>query len=139
MIKMEKTFVMIPTYNEKENIERLIKEILNLKIKNLEIVVVDDNSPDGTWRIVEKIAKKIVIGIPCFNEEDNVVEIYKQAKEAGVALGMYGTSSEHLLMQLEIREGYDREEALAIMHKKMSKKYDIDFTLLDIIIITSGK
>ena len=49
---------MIPTYNEKENIEKLINEILNLKMKNLHIVVADDNSPDGTWRIVQKISKK---------------------------------------------------------------------------------
>ena len=53
-----KTYVMIPTYNEKENIGNLINEILNLKIKNLHIVVVDDNSPDGTWKIVQEISKK---------------------------------------------------------------------------------
>ena len=53
-----KTFVMIPTYNEKENIGNLINEILKLKIKNLHIVVADDNSPDGTWKIVQKISKK---------------------------------------------------------------------------------
>ncbi len=49
---------MIPTYNEKENIENLIKEILKLKIKNLHIVIVDDNSPDGTWKIVQELSKK---------------------------------------------------------------------------------
>lgn len=49
---------MIPTYNEKENITNLIDNILKLKIKNLHIVVSDDNSPDGTWRIVQKISKK---------------------------------------------------------------------------------
>jgi dolichol-phosphate mannosyltransferase len=53
-----KIIVMIPTYNEKENIKRLIEEILNLKIKNLEIVVVDDNSPDGTWKIVKDISRE---------------------------------------------------------------------------------
>lgn len=53
-----KTFVMIPTYNEKENIKNLIDEILRLKIDNLHIVVVDDFSPDGTWKIVEDISKK---------------------------------------------------------------------------------
>ena len=52
-----KTYVMIPTYNEKENIGNLINEILNLKIKNLHIVVADDNSPDGTWKIVQEISK----------------------------------------------------------------------------------
>ena len=49
---------MVPTYNEKENIRNLINEILNLKIKNLHIVVADDNSPDGTWKIVQEISKK---------------------------------------------------------------------------------
>lgn len=53
-----KTWVMIPTYNEKENIKNLINAILNLNITNLKIVVVDDDSPDGTWKIVKDIAKK---------------------------------------------------------------------------------
>ena len=49
---------MIPTYNEKENIGNLINRILELKIKNLHIVVIDDNSPDETWKIVQNISKK---------------------------------------------------------------------------------
>src|SRR3989338_847919 len=53
-----KTFVLIPTYNEKENIANLINEILKLKIKNMHIVVADDSSPDGTWKIVQGISKK---------------------------------------------------------------------------------
>ncbi|HLG25009.1 MAG TPA: polyprenol monophosphomannose synthase [Candidatus Nanoarchaeia archaeon] len=53
-----KTFVMIPTYNENENIKNLIAALLKLKIKDLEIVVVDDNSPDGTWKSVKKISSK---------------------------------------------------------------------------------
>lgn len=55
-----KTFVLIPTYNEKENIRDLIKAIFDLKIPNLEIVVIDDNSPDGTWRIVQDLRNKKV-------------------------------------------------------------------------------
>lgn len=53
-----KTFVMIPTYNERENIGNLIRQIFNLRIKNLHIVVADDNSPDGTWKIVKEMSKK---------------------------------------------------------------------------------
>lgn len=52
-----KTFVMIPTYNESENIRSLIDGILKLKIKNLHIVVVDDNSPDGTADAVNEMSK----------------------------------------------------------------------------------
>ena len=52
---MPKTFVFIPTYNEKENIARLITELLKYDI---DILVVDDNSPDGTSDIVKEISKK---------------------------------------------------------------------------------
>ncbi|MBI2470732.1 MAG: polyprenol monophosphomannose synthase [Planctomycetes bacterium] len=51
-----KTYVMIPTYNERENIGNLIREILSLKIPNLHIVVVDDNSPDGTAEVVKNLS-----------------------------------------------------------------------------------
>ena len=53
-----KTFIIIPTYNEKENISNLINEILKLNIKELHIVVVDDFSPVRTWKIVEDLSKK---------------------------------------------------------------------------------
>lgn len=47
-----KTLVMIPTYNEKENIKDLINDILSLN-DDISVVVVDDNSPDGTSQLVE--------------------------------------------------------------------------------------
>lgn len=53
-----KTMIMIPTYNEKENIKKLLESILALKIKDMDILVVDDDSPDGTAKIVEEISKK---------------------------------------------------------------------------------
>lgn len=53
-----KIAVIIPTYNEKDNIEELISEILSLGIKGLEVVVVDDNSPDGTGELVDELKKK---------------------------------------------------------------------------------
>ena len=53
-----KAVVMIPTYNEGENIEDLIREILALDVgMDLSVVVADDNSPDGTGEIVHKMAK----------------------------------------------------------------------------------
>jgi dolichol-phosphate mannosyltransferase len=47
--------VIIPTYNESGNIERLVNEIISLPI-NLLVIVVDDNSPDGTGEIVNSIS-----------------------------------------------------------------------------------
>lgn len=44
--------VIIPTYNEKENIERIVRNVFSLQ-RNFHILVVDDNSPDGTAGIVK--------------------------------------------------------------------------------------
>ncbi len=48
----KKTVIMIPTYNEWENISALLDRIDSLSLENLEAVVVDDNSPEGTWKVV---------------------------------------------------------------------------------------
>lgn len=53
-----KTIVIIPTYNERKNIEKLLKAIFDLPVDHLEVLVVDDSSPDGTSDIVEKIAQQ---------------------------------------------------------------------------------
>ncbi len=50
-----KTFVVIPTYNEKENIVELINDIFLLAIEDLNIIVVDDNSPDKTAEAVVQL------------------------------------------------------------------------------------
>jgi dolichol-phosphate mannosyltransferase len=50
----ERALVIVPTYNERENISRLIGAILE-QDDRLEILVVDDGSPDGTGDIVERV------------------------------------------------------------------------------------
>lgn len=50
-----KNLVIIPTYNEIENIESLVRDIFALNRDGLHILVVDDNSPDGTGDAVEKL------------------------------------------------------------------------------------
>jgi len=50
--------VILPTYNEVDNIHSMIDDICGqLGNHRYEIIVVDDNSPDGTWKKVEKISK----------------------------------------------------------------------------------
>ena len=50
-----KIIVVIPTYNEAENIRKLVSILFDLKISGLEILIVDDNSPDGTGHIIEQM------------------------------------------------------------------------------------
>ena len=54
---MSKALVIIPTYNEKENIEAIIKAVFSQEIP-FDILVVDDSSPDGTSNIVKKLQKE---------------------------------------------------------------------------------
>jgi dolichol-phosphate mannosyltransferase len=51
---MPKGLVIFPTYNEAENIERIITAVL-AQSPELDVLVVDDNSPDKTWEIVERL------------------------------------------------------------------------------------
>ena len=68
-----KALIVIPTYNEADNIEKLLDRILFQGLKNLDILVVDDNSPDGTAIIVEKLA-----------ELENNIYLLKRPNKAGL-------------------------------------------------------
>lgn len=51
--------IILPTYNERDNLEELIRRIFRtLKGKGFEIIIVDDNSPDGTAEFAEELGKK---------------------------------------------------------------------------------
>ena len=54
---MSDILVFTATYNEKENINNLINEIFNIS-KEVDILVIDDNSPDETWKILKEISEK---------------------------------------------------------------------------------
>lgn len=54
---MKKTLIFIPTYNESENINLLVAQILALKI-DLDILFMDDNSPDGSGELLDSLANK---------------------------------------------------------------------------------
>ena len=69
---MRDVLIVIPTFNEKENIEKIISEIRRQKI-GAGILVVDDNSPDGTGEIVDKISK-----------QDSSVSVLHRKEKAGL-------------------------------------------------------
>ena len=56
-MEKKKILIIIPTYNELENLPKLIPEVLS-KNENIDILIVDDNSPDGTAGFVKDEAKK---------------------------------------------------------------------------------
>lgn len=54
---MSERLVIIPTYNEKENIEKIIRKVLSLE-PEFHILIIEDNSPDGTAAIVKLLMKE---------------------------------------------------------------------------------
>lgn len=72
-----KVSVILPTYNERENIVKLINGILKF-VPKAEIIVVDDNSPDRTWEVVKNMKKRKV----------KVIRRYERGLASALALGI---------------------------------------------------
>jgi dolichol-phosphate mannosyltransferase len=51
-----KLFIIVPTYNEAENLPKLVSALFSLSLPDLNLLVVDDNSPDGTGNTAEALA-----------------------------------------------------------------------------------
>ena len=54
---MNPTVIIVPTYNERENLPRMAEKLLSLPV-GVDVLVVDDNSPDGTGKIADELAAK---------------------------------------------------------------------------------
>lgn len=54
-LRMNQTLIVVPTYNERENLPPLIQRLLSLPV-SVDVLVVDDNSPDGTGKIADDLA-----------------------------------------------------------------------------------
>jgi dolichol-phosphate mannosyltransferase len=52
---MNQTIIIVPTYNERENLPRMAAKLLSLPVA-MDVLVVDDNSPDGTGKIADELA-----------------------------------------------------------------------------------
>ncbi len=69
---MSKALVIIPTYNEAQNAEKIITEVLQ-QTEIVEVLIVDDNSPDGTAGIVKKMM-----------ETNNRIHILERERKMGL-------------------------------------------------------
>lgn|SRR5690348_4586847 len=87
--RAERALVIVPTYDERENIKRLIGAILDQDVR-LDILVVDDGSPDGTGEIVESLM-----------QHESRVHILKRARKMGLGTAYIAGFS------WALQEGYD--------------------------------
>ena len=88
----DKTLVIIPTYNEKDNLPVLLDRVLEAEPERVTVLVVDDNSPDGTGDLADERAAK----------DDRVKVLHREAKnglfEAYVAGFNWGLERDYTVL-----------------------------------------
>ena len=70
--------VVIPTYNEADNLPAMATALFALPFARLQLLVVDDNSPDGTGQVADDLAARYNVDAP--NDRPRVVVIHRQGK-----------------------------------------------------------
>jgi len=110
MTKTKKLSIVIPCYNEKATIEKLVKEVLdvNLGSTEKEIIIVDDGSSDGTREILSRLSKK-------HPEIKLIFQEYNQGKGAALKKGILESSGDVLIIQDADLE-YDPIEYIRLLY-----------------------
>lgn len=110
--------IILATYNEKENIVKLIKELLKIckdNKLNTEIIVVDDNSPDGTAQAVKKAFLR--------NKKVKLI-VRKNERGLGTAVGTsVKKATGNVILFMDADFSHDPKDAPRLI--KLTKDYDI--------------
>jgi len=107
--------VIIPTYNEAENIKMLIPRIHSvLNSNSYEIIVVDDSSPDGTAEVAKKLSESYPVRVFVRNQKLGLASaiVHGFQKASGNILGVIDADLQHPPENIKdfiekIEEGYD--------------------------------
>lgn len=70
MTQKQRALIIFPTYNERENIEKIVNAVLPLDAR-IHVLIVDDNSPDGTGKIAQRLS----------DDEEKVFVLHRENKE----------------------------------------------------------
>ncbi|MFI6722842.1 polyprenol monophosphomannose synthase [Streptomyces atratus] len=84
-----KIVVVVPTYNERTNLPVLVNLLMDLGLPDLHILVVDDNSPDGTGEVADKLSAETVgtVGVLHREEKDGLGRAYVAGMARALAEG----------------------------------------------------
>lgn len=108
--------IVVPCYNEKDNIKKIVKKILNSSIKNKEIIIVDDYSSDGTRDILEKEIKPLVSKI--------VYQEQNQGKGATLKEGFKHVTGDFVIIQDADME-YDPNDYVKVLEPLVNGECDV--------------
>lgn len=85
-----KTMVVMPTYNEADNLVQMVAELMTLELDGLETLIIDDNSPDGTGQIADDLAAQYADRVHVVHRQGKMglgtayITGFRYALEAGV-------------------------------------------------------
>jgi len=110
MTKTKKLSIVIPCYNEKNTINAILKEVLDVNLGNTEkeIIIVDDGSKDGTRELLVKLADK-------HKNIELIFQEYNQGKGAALKRGILATTGDVVVVQDADLE-YDPEEYKRLLY-----------------------
>src|SRR3989344_4306674 len=118
-------FVVTPTYNEKENLKELVERVFALEISDLKMLVVDDNSPDGTAEFAEELAQKYPIKVIRRERKMGLGTAYAAAFQEILNLGAKLPSE---VIQMDADLSHDPKVIPALLEK--IKKQDVGLGFL---------
>jgi dolichol-phosphate mannosyltransferase len=93
----QKVCVVVPTYNEKENVSKLIEELKRCKIPELSMLFVDDSSPDGTAELVKEYSSREPwVGLLVRSEKRGIGSAYQDGFREAIS-----TSSPDIIVEMD--------------------------------------
>ncbi|OGC94732.1 MAG: dolichyl-phosphate beta-D-mannosyltransferase [candidate division Zixibacteria bacterium RBG_16_53_22] len=115
---MKNFLICIPTYNERENVEHIIREVL-AQGPDIEILIVDDNSPDGTASIVEGLMR-----------DDPRIHILKRSGKLGLGTAYvdgftYGLTMPRIAYLMEMDADFSHDPKYIKDFREAIKDYDL--------------
>ncbi|HEU5290556.1 MAG TPA: polyprenol monophosphomannose synthase [Cyclobacteriaceae bacterium] len=120
---MSDSIVIIPTYKEKENIEAIIEAVFSLS-HPFDILIVDDNSPDGTAEIVESLQQK-------FNSSSTRLHLLKRSGKLGLGTAYiagfrYALEKGYTyVMEMDADFSHDPKDLVSLRNKCVGEKCDL--------------
>ena len=78
--------IVIPTYNERENLPKLVKQLSELNFNNWQVLIIDDNSPDETGAIAEKLSKQYPLSVIHRSSKTGLGDAYRAGFKKALAM-----------------------------------------------------
>lgn len=117
---MPKVSIIIPSYNELKTLPKVLEELNSLPLDNMEVIVVDDGSLDGTFSYLNKVKNNFKFSLIPLRHENNC------GKGSAIITGINYASGNYIVIQDADLE-YDPKNIVLLYSKLHDSGYDVVF------------